>query len=354
MAIHSTRSKPLTGLLLSICIGLAGCSSTQTISQTDNSDLYNGQRALAYQSKTDRASILELNQEAELALRSGNTDQATFYLIQSLAKDPSQYELYNRIGQIHLNMKSYALAQTAFERALTGLPDNIDTLTGLGLVHFHQKQRQQARAFFLKALAQDMERFPKLLAAKPSNKNESMTTETDEETMALSAPKTPLRVDSQSPYPTYNSLGIIADLDQRPEDAERYYYLAIRIQPKNPSAYNNLGYSYYLNDDWAKAESYYLKALDQNNDYKQAWRNLGLLYVRQEQYIRAVDAFSRLMTDAEAYNTVGYLCMVSHRYQIAEQYLQKAIDVSPAYFAKARENLKQNRQYLEQELASAP
>lgn len=41
----------------------------------------------------------------------------------------------------------------------------------------------------------------------------------------------------------------------------------------------------------------------------------------------------------QAYNTVGYLCMLKERYDDAEMFLQRAVELSPFYYELAYENL---------------
>jgi len=266
---------------------------------------------------------------------------------------------------------------------------------GLGRTHLSQKNRQTAKTLLVKAAKIDQVRFqiqtisnatasvnagpsaetkagptterntaPASISSaseKPSStidsaeqaektipSQQSLLTET-EGTLEVKPEDSTWQVDANSPFPVYNSLGVIADLDKEFSLAQNYYQLAIRIQPNNPSPYNNLAYSYYLDRDWRNAESAFLKTLNIDNSFTQAWRNLGLLYTREGKYYQALNTFSKLMTEAEAYNTVGYLCMQEKAYSKAEGFFKKAIDLSPAYYLMARENLKQNRQLLEQE-----
>jgi uncharacterized protein HemY len=46
------------------------------------------------------------------------------------------------------------------------------------------------------------------------------------------------------------------------------------------------------------------------------------------------------MEKPDAYNNLGYLCMINQQYDNAEYFLQKAIKLSsPSYHVKAHENL---------------
>jgi len=392
-----SRSSCINAILISLLLSLGGCASTQTQAPqgADNQDLYQGESSLLYQSKIKDLSTEQLNKQADQALHSGNTDKAVYFYVHSLSIDGEQHKIYTRIGNIHYHRGNYSLATMAFERALALSPEHLPSLMGLGRTHLSQKNRQTAKTLLVKAAKIDQARVqiqtisnatasvnagpstetkagstterntaPASISStseKPSStidsaeqaektipSQQSLLTET-EGTLEVKPEDSTWQVDANSPFPVYNSLGVIADLDKEFSLAQNYYQLAIRIQPNNPSPYNNLAYSYYLDRDWRNAESAFLKTLNIDNSFTQAWRNLGLLYTREGKYYQALNTFSKLMTEAEAYNTVGYLCMQEKAYSKAEGFFKKAIDLSPAYYLMARENLKQNRQLLEQE-----
>lgn len=371
---------------------LSGCANLQTpeVVGADNSDLYIGESALVYENKTKDATVEQLNEEADLALALGETDKAVFYYVRSLGIDGSQHELYAKIAYIHMEKGNHGLAVKAFDRALKIAPEHIPSLSGLGRTHLTLKHYQKAKELLEEAAWLDQKRFePQTFIAgtdaetadnevNPSSQEQDVAAEADQPALPastgehLAVKAQPLdmaaepeseatlegrlknvtpdwQVDNKSPYDVYNSLGIIADLRKEFWLAQFYYELAIQIQPQNPSPYNNVGYSYYLSEQWEEAEKRYRKALKLDANYEGAWRNLGLLYTRQGRYHKALDTFSRIMEEPEAYNTVGYLCMLSKRYEQAEQFFEKAIDLSPSYYLLARQNLKLNRQYLEQE-----
>ena len=55
----------------------------------------------------------------------------------------------------------------------------------------------------------------------------------------------------------------------------------------------------------------------------------------------AYGAFVKVSTDAEANNNLGYIAMMKGDYAKANHYLQEAITLSPHYYKKANDNLKQ-------------
>jgi len=374
---------------------LGGCASMQTpeVTGADNSDLYTGESALVYENKTKDATAEQLNAEADQALMTGETDKAVFYYVRSLGIDGSQHEIYAKIGYVHMNKGNHGLAIKAFERALKIAPEDVPSLSGLGRTHLALQHYQQAKKLLEDAAWLDQKRFePQVYITATDGETaehetdavvqeQNAAVETEQQTLQEGARQQPAveadtldlasepqsettledrlknvtpdwQVDDNSPYEIYNSLGIIADLRKEFWLAQFYYELAIQIQPQNPSPYNNLGYSYYLSEQWEEAEKRYRKALKLDANHEGAWRNLGLLYTRQGRYHKALDTFGRIMDEPEAYNTVGYLCMLSKRYVMAEQFFEKAIDLSPSYYLLARQNLKLNRQYLEDDVLS--
>ena len=61
--------------------------------------------------------------------------------------------------------------------------------------------------------------------------------------------------------------------------------------------------------------------------------------VRRGSYGKAMDAFTRIMPESRASNSVGYLCLMDGKYRQAEEYFVEAIKQSPAYYAEAHDNL---------------
>jgi len=94
-----------------------------------------------------------------------------------------------------------------------------------------------------------------------------------------------------------------------------------------------------LAGDWQQALQYFHQALNYDPDFERTWQNLGLVYTRKGEYDRALDAFRRVMDKPEAYNNIGFVCMINQDYDAAAHFFQKAIKLSPTYYVKAHENL---------------
>jgi len=112
------------------------------------------------------------------------------------------------------------------------------------------------------------------------------------------------------------------------------------MQPTDTMILNNLGYSYYLSGDKIKAKFYFNQALSFDNRYNRAIHNLALIEIQNGNFSTAVALFNRIMPAYESYNNIGYICMLNGQHDMADEYLNRAINESPVYFPKAQENLK--------------
>ena len=55
----------------------------------------------------------------------------------------------------------------------------------------------------------------------------------------------------------------------------------------------------------------------------------------------ALDSLRRTETEAEAFNDIGYICMLQGKYERASEFLEQATHLSPTYYATAHGNLAQ-------------
>jgi len=136
-----------------------------------------------------------------------------------------------------------------------------------------------------------------------------------------------------------NGLGIISDIENDHTLAITYYQLALEQRPGTPMVLNNLGYSYYLAGDWGAAEDAFRQAVNSDPKHQKAWSNLGMLYTRKGNYDQAMQAFSRFQSKPEAYNSMGYICMLEGKLSRAEAFFLDAIRLSPSHYQAAQENL---------------
>lgn len=236
--------------------------------------------------------------KAEAAWSEGKSENALFYYIKTLQFNNRNIKALERIASIHSRDKHPELAIKIYQDILAIDNKNLLANENLGLHYLENGQTAKAKDLF---------------------------------TAAVSA--------SNSSWKAHNGLGVIADLEHNSADAIVHYQDALAIQPTNPMLLNNLGYSYYLTGNEIKAKQLFNQALGYDNRYKRAIHNLALIEIKRGNFSTATALFNRIMPVHETYNNIGYISMLIGRYDVAEEYLRRAIDESPVYFPKAQENL---------------
>ncbi len=131
--------------------------------------------------------------------------------------------------------------------------------------------------------------------------------------------------------------------------AEKYYRLALKVDPRYSEAVNNLGTIYYAKKSYRRAVNQYRKALRINSQAASVWSNLGTCYFARKEYDRAAQAMqTALMLDPEVFetrNTQGVLLQersveehAKFHYYMAQTYAKAGMnDRALQYIRKALE-----------------
>jgi len=312
----------LINALLLFTIISTGCSTTST----------QGDLTAEPAAKT-KAELVVL---AETEEKNNELKKALFYYIQALDVDSpdikeqdidnENVEILCQIGYLQNRLHNADLAIRAFNKALEINPDYIAALAPVAIYSLERKRTDKARTLLQRTVLLDQQRL----------KN-------------IDIDKSFVDLDKHSPLLAYNAYAVVSDLDSHHEYARKIFTLLLKTSQNTPLIYTNLGFSYYLTNDYSLAQSNYKKALDLDANFERAKLNLGLIYVRNGQYNRAIRLFKQVMTDAQAYNDIGYFLMLAGRYKESEYFLQNAVDLSPSYFEKGNVNLENVHLYLYEE-----
>ncbi|HUI68296.1 MAG TPA: tetratricopeptide repeat protein [Nitrospirota bacterium] len=92
---------------------------------------------------------------------------------------------------------------------------------------------------------------------------------------------------------SYYYLGVLNDIQGKPEEAIKYYKEAISLDSKFSEAYNGLGVVYVKQEKWQEALKCFNKALE-NKLYTTPhipYLNMGDMYMTQKNYGKAVEAY---------------------------------------------------------------
>jgi tetratricopeptide (TPR) repeat protein len=162
-----------------------------------------------------------------------------------------------------------------------------------------------------------------------------------------------------------NKTGIAYHQMLQMDMAEKYYRLALRVDPKYAEAVNNLGTIYYAKKSFRRAVNQYKKSLRLNDQAASVWSNLGTCYFARREYERATEALQRaLMLDPEVFetrNSLGVLLQdrsveehAKFHYYLAETYAKQGMnDRALQYIRKALEEGYKEKKKIEADPAFA-
>ena len=136
-----------------------------------------------------------------------------------------------------------------------------------------------------------------------------------------------------------NFLGLIYDHQKRRQDAIAEYETEVSLRPKDPGLRNNLGLWYLTNKEYEKAIAEFDQAVQLGGTDPRIYNNLALALDKVGRYQDAWEAFRKTGTPAKAYNNLGVAFLEEGLNERATVCFQKAIELSPAYYQQANENL---------------
>lgn len=328
MRYYLSRKKISLNFLL-ITTLLTGCASSEdTANQQQvnfNHELYDGKSTLGLTGDFPPENAKEALLRGDQAYMANDSDLALYEYIRALGFPSQEFadQAFYKIGYIHQQRGNYDLAKLAYTRAALIAKDNIQYASSIGIVELKLGEHDNAKKQLLRAIKMDQQRQGK--------------SDWDPDRDLFSQR---LLIDSNSPLSAYIGLGIISDLDAKHKSAQQIYLTALSVNNRSEKALTNLGYSYYLDGNLKQSEIINRRTTTLYPNNKRAWSNLGLTYIKSKRYEDALDALSNVMPREKALNDIGYFSMLEGDYESAINYLERAVNSSPTFYAKAQENLK--------------
>ena len=320
---------------------LMGCAGTQEKSASDAA------WAPEQEQSDDAPSTQDFVASGDDAWRAGDLESAMSAYRRALALDKKNPTLHFKIGVIHDAEGNDELAEAAFDKAIALDPTYVPALERRGTMLLARREYKEAKRTFRSVIALDRVRLKQLAL----DRSATQTSAGAVDEAGYGRPAVELkdivvpRFDQLSPVHAYNGLGVIEDLEGHHSAALIAFDIARQISPRSSFIYNNMGYSSYLANDLERAETLFQQAIALDNEYVAAWRNLALVHIRRSQYDEAIAVLAAgVESEASANNTVGYLCMLGKKYDLAERYFNRAIELSPTDFPAANNNLTKNNQ----------
>ncbi len=137
----------------------------------------------------------------------------------------------------------------------------------------------------------------------------------------------------------WNALGQFHDKQKNWVPAQRTYLKALYIDPKaKPSVINNLGMSFLKQGQYNMALEKFQQAATLKPKRGLYDNNRRLTLVLMRDYDAAIDNLPQDKA-ADIFNDAGFIALNQKKYDMAESLISRAIDLSPAFNAKAELNL---------------
>lgn len=235
---------------------------------------------------------------AEAALAAGEHEAAFEGFSAVLQSEPNNPRALMGIAESYLAIHDPEKALAMFERVGREIPDKrAVALQGQGLALFAMGRREESQKRLLEAVKMD----PGLWRA-------------------------------------WNAIGANFDAKRDWKDALASYDKASAANPSAAAVLNNKGMSLFMQGRDKEAEAAFQEALKQDPRSPVIRRNLRLALAWQGKYDEALAGLSQDQMPA-GLNNVGYIAMVRGDYSMAQQFLSRAVQLSPSYYEKAAKNL---------------
>jgi Flp pilus assembly protein TadD len=146
-----------------------------------------------------------------------------------------------------------------------------------------------------------------------------------------------------SRWRTINALGVLYALQDKTEEAQAYYEMALALAPDNPSVLNNMGLAYVFTDKVAYGIELFTQALslsDANQDHiRQITLNMALAHGMAGNEEKATQLLTPYLSTSAIYNNLGVYASLRNDKKLARTYLSKALTERPVFYEKAWKNL---------------
>ena len=127
----------------------------------------------------------------------------------------------------------------------------------------------------------------------------------------------------------YHRLGILADREQRYQEAESYYRRALAVNPTDGRIWNDLGYSYLLQGRLQEAELALGRAVALDPKDGRARNNLGLVLGHQGRMEEALNEFRLAGSEADAQRNLAMVSRTRGRYAATSAMPQPPLQPDP-------------------------
>jgi tetratricopeptide (TPR) repeat protein len=124
-------------------------------------------------------------------------------------------------------------------------------------------------------------------------------------------------------------LAVLYDRNEEFDKALDEYRRGLLENPKDADLLNDLGYGYYCRGEWAEAEKNLRKAVAANPKFANAWINLGMTLAQQAKYDDSLQAFGKVVPQAQALCNLAFIQATQAKYDEARHSYEAALQLEP-------------------------
>ncbi|WP_243544168.1 SPOR domain-containing protein [Pseudodesulfovibrio tunisiensis] len=283
--------------VLALLLLLGGCAGKGRKTESFEDFAYGKQESVAM-------SADQYAQMADNLLRSGKPELAFVHYNKALELDPENSAVRVRKGTLLVEKGLDEQGLAEFLKVLEMEPDNSLAHQEAGTVYFRAGLYREAREHLNRAV----ELNPMLWKA-------------------------------------HNYLGILSDRAGNYVEAEKRFRSALDLHQGHDKSeiHNNLGVVHLALAQYDRAVDEFRSALAGGGLNARTYNNLGLALARLGRLDQALESFKYAGGEARANNNLGYVLLTDGRPAEAVPYFERAVELSPAYYVKAADNLKRAR-----------
>ncbi len=265
---------------------------------------------------------LELNPEAERAIREGNTS------------DPEAFELYLQglgyLQDFHDGLENVELALAAYEEAVVLDPEFALAYAGLGQANWRKFQITREREWVEKAI--EHAEYARNLNDKLVQVNITLgmiNTGTGNYEQAIGNFRDALSTDAMNAE-AHRGLARAHEYAGNIEEAESAFMRAIRLKPDYWEGYNGLGWFYYRHSEYEKAIEQFNRVIEITPDNYRGYLNVGGMYYLTENFDRAIAMFEHsldLHKSYDALSNLGTIYYAKGQFEQAANMYESALEI---------------------------
>ncbi|XPV75634.1 MAG: tetratricopeptide repeat protein [Desulfovibrio sp.] len=245
---------------------------------------------------------------------------------------------HEHLADSYASRKQPEMAFVHYNKALEADPKNVDLLIKKGSLLAREGASEQALDTFRQVLNIDKTNAQASEGAGIVLFNAGLDTE------ATSHLKQALATNPKL-WRSSSTLGVIYGREGNTADAAKMFDAALDTAPfqERPEILNNIGVLYMAEKKYLRASLSFQEALSQGAMSPIICNNLGLALVQLNRLPEALHAFQTAGDEAKAHNNIGYVLMKNGRAAESIPYFERALELSPTFYALAGENLRHAR-----------